>query len=281
MPRMRIRRTWDRRGGHRARHSTLLALVSFLFLLLSACGDNQETLLTPPSADAPAVATGVIDPAGDGTAADAEPDVTASDVQAIPGAAITLYASVADNVDEACVGNKKVTVEPDALLFFCVQVANLGEVPLTDVEVVSKDGDVTLESFIPMNGTFDHIDPGGVLLATLAEPVVNGRLAGEIAEEGLHVWLEASAIPVDAAGVELEEVLANSQVLVRVQAGDSSAELASVMGSGADALFDVGHRMFMAMEFLLPFVAFLTLVAVLIWWACYRRSLRDQSDPTR
>ena len=281
MPRMRFRRTWDRRGGRRARHILLSALVAFLFLLLSACGDNQETLFTPPSADAPAVVGGVDHPAADQMETGAGSDVTVSDGQVIPGAALTLYASVADNLDEACVGNKKVTVEPDALLFFCVQVANLGQVPLTDVEIVSKDGNVDAGSLTALQGTFDHIDPGGVLLATLAEPVVNGRLSGEIAEEGLEVWLEATATPVDSAGVELEEVLANSQVLVRVQAEDSSTELASVMGSGADALFDVGHRMFLAMEFLLPILAFLTLVAVLIWWACCRRSLRDQSGPTR
>lgn len=280
MPRMRFRRTWDRRGGRRARHILLSSLVAFLFLLLSACGDNQETLLTPPSADAPAETGEVIDPAADQTGPGAGSDLTASDGQAIPAAAITLYASVADNVDEACVGNKKVTVEPDALLFFCVQVANLGEVPLTDVEIVSRDGNVDPGSLTALQGTFDHIDPGGVLLATLAEPVVNGRLAGEIAEEGLEVWLEATATPVDSAGVELEEVLANSQVLVRVEADGSSTRLAAVMGSGADALFDVGSRMFMAMEFLLPFLALLALVAVLIFWACCRRSLGDQSDPS-
>ena len=281
MPRMRFRRTWDRTGGRRARHGLLPALVAFLFLLLSACGNNQETLLTPAASDTPPVATGVTEPAADRTATVTESDTMAPDGQAIPAAGITLHASVADNVDDACVGDKKVTVEPDALLFFCVQVGNLGEVPLTDVEVVSKDGDVTLDSFTPLQGSFDHIDPGGVLLATLAEPVVNGRLAGEVAEEGLDVWLEASAIPVNSAGVELDEVLANSQVLVRIQADDSSTGLASAMGSGADALFDVGHQMFLVMEFLLPFVAFLALVAVLIWWACCRRSLRNQSDPSR
>lgn len=278
---MRFRRTWDRRGGRRARHSLLATVVAFLFLLLSACGNSDETLLNPSAADAPPVATGMVDPAADQTATDTESAVADSDDQAIPAAGITLYASVADNVDDACVGNKKVTVEPDALLFFCVQVANLGEVPLADVEVVSKDGNLDLKSFTPFLGTFDHIDPGGVLLATLAEPVVNGRLAGEIAEEGLDIWLEASAIPVDSAGVELEEVLANSQVLVRVQAEDSSTGLASGLGSGADALFDIGHRMFLAMGFLLPFLAFLALVGVLAWWACWRRSTPKPSEPAQ
>lgn len=278
MPRKRSRRTRDSGGRRRTRSGFLPALVVFLFLLLSACGNDRETLLPPPASNTPA---GMAGPASDQTATETESVAMASDGQEIPPAGITLHASVADNVDDACVGAKEVTVEPQGLLFFCVQVGNLGAVPLTDVEVVFKDGDVDLGSFTPHLGTFDHIDPGGVLLATLAEPVVNGRLAGVIAEEGLNVWLEASAMPVDSAGVDLEEVLAESQVLVRVEADYFSTGLATVAVSGADALFDVGHQMFPALELILPFVAFLALVAVLIRWARSRPGFWDRSHTSR
>jgi hypothetical protein len=247
--------------------------------LLSACVNNNQTISAASVADTPSVAIEVMEPAVDPSTADTKSAALGSGTPEIPGSGIALNAFAADNIDDACVGKTEITVEPDALLFFCVQVANLGEVPLTDVEVLSKDADVDLSTFTALKGSFDHIDPGGVLLATMAEPVVDGRFVGELARDGLNVWLQAGATSVDSTGVDLEQILADSQVFVRVQTDGSSTGPASAMASGTDALFDVGSRMFLALEILIPSLGIVALMAVGIWWACCRRSIREHSEP--
>lgn len=245
---MRFRRTRERRGGRRARRSLPPILFAYVFILVVACGGDDESLNTTVAADTPAV--GSVSEAPQEAGGDAGSETAALEDMENAGAGITLRASAADNIDDACLGAKEVTVEPEALLFFCVEVANQGRIPLTDVEVLARDQRLDLSQFMIAVGDFARIDPEGFLIAILVEPVLDGRLAGRIAEEGFEVWLEAGAIPVDAGGVEMEKILANTRILVQVRQHDSPTGFASAVATGADTLLSIANRFPLAMGFL-------------------------------
>lgn len=273
MPRPRFLRLRERKGGRRARRILLPALIVFVLLLLGACGGNDEPLNTPQTSDTSAVAP---KPASAAEATDQAMDNAQSGAPSsrdgrMPDKGITLKASVADNVDEACVGAKEITVEPDALLFFCVQVANQGRIPLADVEILSQDRHLDLGTFIIADGDSTRIDPDGLLIATLVEPVVDGRLAGQIARDGLEVLLEASAIPVNADGVEMEELFANSRILVQVQEDDSPTGFRTAMGAGVDTLLSYANRFPLVLGFTVLLLPVLGLVVAMVCWVYGRR----------
>ena len=278
MPKVRFQRIWEREGGRRARHSFLPALIAFVLLLVGACGGNDKSLNTPQVSDttAPTVSPEPATQAPEQTMGDAQSDALAPSSVETSDTGITLKASVADNADDACVGAKEITVEPDALLFFCVEVANQGRIPLTDVEILSTDQRLSIGSFIVAEGDFANIDPEGFLIAALVEPVVDGKLAGQVANDGLEVWLEANAVPVGPGGVELEKILANSRILVQVQE-DGSTSFTAAVGAGADTLLSIASRFPLVAGFVVLLLPFLALILWFGWWC--RRRLRSGHYP--
>ena len=105
----------------------------------------------------------------------------------IPDADMLVAAWVADTDEDPCLGDQDIRVGPDATVHFCLEIENTGEVALTDVRVRSEAlrlrsdaPSPNMNSFMPVQGDFDRIEPGRLLIATLSEPIVNGRLAGRV-----------------------------------------------------------------------------------------------------
>ncbi len=247
MPNLRYRRTGTREGRRRARQGLSSVLIALLLLVVGACGNDGETL---DAQEVPA-------PPGSGS--------TALETGEQPH--MLINASVADNHSDACLGAKEITVEPDDLLHFCVQVANLGEIPLTDVEISSDDPNLDMGSLLAVSGDFEKIDPEGFLIATLAEPVGDGILSGQMAQDGIDIWLRATATPVSADDAELEEILANAMVFVQVEEADSPAGFASTVGSGVDTLLTGINRfplMLSLIVIVVPFVGVVTGLGLLV-----------------
>ena len=83
----------------------------------------------------------------------------------------------------------------------------MGASALTDVEISSEKLGIDVKSLAALQGGFDRIEPGYVLVASLAEPVEEGRLAGRLVTGTREIGLTAKAVPVDAEGAALQQVL--------------------------------------------------------------------------
>ena len=114
------------------------------------------------------------------------------------GMVVTAWASTGN--EDPCLGHKDLTVERDDTVNFCVEVANVGEVTLTDVELSSDVLPLDDNPFAIERGSFEIIEPGQFLTATLTEEVVKGRLADRIATRGLQIRIESTASPEGAEG---------------------------------------------------------------------------------
>jgi hypothetical protein len=140
------------------------------------------------------------------------------------GLVVTAWASTGN--DDPCLGTKDLAVSRDDTVHFCVEVANVGEVTLTDIELSSDVLPLETNPFVVERGTTERIEPGQFLTATLTEEVVKGRLADRIATRGLQIRIESSASPVGAEGtpgvisdttrvvVTAQQVIPNVGVLV-------------------------------------------------------------------
>ena len=116
----------------------------------------------------------------------------------LPDTGILVGAWISDDPDDPCLGTEHFTAEPDATLYFCLEVENTGASALTDVSVRSRNVRLDVDAFETLQGSFNRIEPGGLLVAVLEVPMEEGRLAGRVATRGLEIGLEAEAVPVDA-----------------------------------------------------------------------------------
>ena len=85
-------------------------------------------------------------------------------------------------------------------MYVCLEVENTGASALTDVSLRSRNVRLDIDAFETLQGSFDRIEPGDLLVAVLEVPIEEGRLAGRVATRGLQIELEAKAVPVDAEG---------------------------------------------------------------------------------
>lgn len=279
MPPTRCRCTWARRGSLRTGVG-LPPVLAFLVLLLSACGNSSDTLLDSADPYSPGIAARTDSPAPqttEGPRAFGGTDDEAPNGDPAPGQGITLQASMAGNANDTCLGVKKITVEPTALLLFCVEVAEQGQIPLSEVEVSSQELGLNMSSWTPLEDTFSGIPPEGVLLATSAEPAVGGRVAAQIAQEGREIWLDAGAATADSA-VDLQEFLADSTVLVQLEDTDLIGRLATAMASGTDGVVSIAKRMGATADALVPFLVFNALIGATVWWMSRHRRGRRAID---
>ena len=195
----------------------------------------------------------------------------------LPDAAIVVTASVSDNVDDRCLGNQHVTVEPDATVYFCLEVENVGASALTDVEISPENVGIDVDSFTVLEGSFDRIESGGLLVAWLSEPVVEGRLAGRLATRGLEIGLTVEAVPVDAQGVVLEQVSGDTSLWVEVVEEGSWPGFFDSVINGAGALRAIVSVVLIVFGVLVPFLPIFAGVIALIWWR--RRRNRSTGAP--
>ena len=189
----------------------------------------------------------------------------------LPEAAILVMASVSHNPDDQCLGNQHITVEPDAMVYVCLEVQNLGASTLTDVEISPENVGIDVDSFTALEGSFDRIEPGGLLVASLSEPVVEGRLAGRLATRGLEIGLTVEAVPVDAGGALLEEVSGYASVWVDVVEEGSWPGFFDSVVNGAGALRVIVGVVLIVFGVLVPFLPIFAGVIALIWWRRRRR----------
>ena len=206
----------------------------------------------------------------------------------VPDTGIFVAAWVSSADDDPCLGFQDITVEPDATVDFCLEVENLGEVALTDVRFRSEalrlrsgTPSPNMNSFLPVQGNFDRIEPGHLLFATLSEPVVNGRLAGRFAREGLDILFHVTATPVDSDGAVLEDVITSSRVFVYVYEDDSLPGFSAAVRAGTDTLVSIANRLAVVFGVLVPFLPFIILVAAIVWWIRRRARRRIPSLPRR
>ena len=204
----------------------------------------------------------------------------------VPDTGIFVAAWVSSADDDPCLGFQDITVEPDATVNFCLEVENLGEVALTDVRFRSETlrlrsgmASPNPNSFAPVQGNLDRIEPGHLLFATLSEPVVNGRLAGRFAREGLDVLFHVTATPVDSDGAVLEDVITSSRVFVYVYEDDSLPGFSAAVRAGTDTLVSIANRLAVIFGVLVPFLPFIILVAAMVWWIRRRARRRTPSLP--
>ena len=208
--------------------------------------------------------------------------------EVVPDTGIFVAAWVSSADDDPCLGFQDITVEPDATVNFCLEVENLGEVALTDVRFRSETlrlrsgtPSPNMNSFVPVQGNLDRIEPGHLLFATLSEPVVNGRLAGRFAREGLDVLFHVTATPVDSDGAILEDVITSSRVFVYVYEDDSLPGFSAAVRAGTDTLVSIAKRLAVIFGVLVPFLPFIILVAAMVWWIRRRARRRTPSLPRR
>ena len=198
----------------------------------------------------------------------------------LPDTGILVGAWISDDPDDPCLGTEHFTAEPDSTLYFCLEVENTGASALTDVSVRSRNVRLDVDAFETLQGSFDRIEPGDLLVAVLEVPMEEGRLAGRVATRGLEIGLEAEAVPVDAQGAELPEVFGDTYVWVNTRTDDSLPGFADSISDGAGFLRSIVGVALVVVGVLVPFLPFVAVIAALIWWRRRRRgSARPEREP--
>ena len=197
----------------------------------------------------------------------------------LPDTGIMAQAWVSDDADDPCLGTNHFNADPDTTLYFCLEVENTGASALTDVTVRSREVRLDVGSFELVQGGFDRIEPGELLVAVLAEPVEDGRMAGRVATRGLEINLEVEAVPVDSSGELLQEVSASAWVYVDVDPDESLPGFRDSISDGAGFLRSLGGVAVVAIGVLIPFLPFVAVIIALVWWRRRRRRARRQASP--
>ena len=189
----------------------------------------------------------------------------------LPDSGILVTAWVSDNVDDLCLGDQHITVEAVATVYFCVEVANVGASALTDVEISSENVRFNANSFTALQGRFDRIEPGDLLVASFSEAIEEGRLAGRVATRGLEIDLTAEAVPIDAEGAALPQVSGESFVSVQVIEDKALPGFFDSVVNGARALGAIVSIAMIVVGVLVPFLPVIAAIVALIWWRRRRR----------
>ena len=197
----------------------------------------------------------------------------------LPDSGIEVTAWVSDDAEDPCLGSQHLTAEPDSTLFFCLEVENTGAAVLTDVTVRSRSLRLDTVSFSAQQGSFDRIEPRGLLVAVLAAAVEDGRVAGRIATRGLEIDLEVEAVPVDPSGTTLQKVSAGSGVWVDVVPDESLPGFVDSVDKGAGVLSTIIGLALVVSGLLVAFLPFLAVIVALLWWRRRRRRRRDHGAP--
>ena len=198
----------------------------------------------------------------------------------VPETGMSVAAWVSSGEEDPCLGVRHIVVEPEATVHFCVEIENTGEVALTDVRVRSETLRIRSDApspnanaFVLVQGDFDRIEPGEWLVATLSEPIKDGRLAGRVATRGLGIVFDVIVTPVDSDGTELAEVFGDDGVSVEE---DDSLTFPSAIRAGARALVSTARFLGVVFGVLLPFLPVIALIGAIVWWV-RRRNRRSRA----
>lgn len=197
-----------------------------------------------------------------------------------PDTGILVTAWVTAEDGDPCLGDRDIDVETGDTLRFCLEVENRGEAALTDVRVRSEALRRRVDSFAAVEGGFDRIESGEILVAVLEEPVTDGRLAGRVATRGLNVSIGATATPVGADGAGLPEISDDSVLSVNVveppEPDSPPVGFTDAVGAGTGALVAAARVAAVIAGALLPFLPFIAAAAAGVWWLRRRRNRRSE-----
>ena len=197
-----------------------------------------------------------------------------------PDTGILVTAWVTAEDGDPCLGDREIDVETGDTLRFCLEVENRGEAALTDVRVRSEALRRRVDSFTAVEGGFDRIESGEILVAVLEEPVTDGRLAGRVATRGLNVSIGATATPVGADGAGLPEISDDSVLFVNVveppEPDPPPVGFTDAVGAGAGALVAAARVVAVIAGALLPFLPIIAAVAAGVWWLRRRSNRRSE-----
>ena len=194
----------------------------------------------------------------------------------LPDSGIEVTGWVSDDAEDPCLGSQHLSVDADATVYFCLEIENTGAAALTNVTVRSRNLRLDASSFELRQGDFQRIEPGGLLVAVLEEPIEDGRLAGRVATRGLEVDLEVEAVPVNSGGAALQRVSAFSSVWVDVAPDESLPGFFDSIGRGAGVLGTIVGIVLVIAGFLVPYLPFVAATVALVWWR--RRRRREQRE---
>ena len=194
-----------------------------------------------------------------------------------PESGIEVKAWVSEDADDPCLGDEHLTVDPEALIHFCLEVGNPGASVLTDVRISSENVRLNASAFRAVQGDFARIEPGKLLVATLEAPVTDGRLAGRVITRGYAIGLEASAVPVDSEGSPLHQVSGISYVTVEARSQDALPGFGDSVAEGSRLLGSVVGVLVVVFGVLVPFLPFLVVLAAAWWWRRRRRRRRARA----
>lgn len=215
----------------------------------------------------------------DGTPLETVSDTSGFSVLArevLPNTRMQVNAWASGDDDDPCLGSRNISLEPeDDRVNFCLEIGNLGDTALTDISIRSHSLPLDENLFAPDHGSFERIEPGEFLTATLTESVENGRMAGRLAVRGVEVEIAVTATPVDAEGVVLEDTSASTGVMVHVEAdrGDDGTPsgFGDALDASADALVAVLGGLAVVLGVLIPFLPFIAIVVAILWWRRRRK----------
>ena len=198
----------------------------------------------------------------------------------VPVAELRVTAWTSEAGDDPCLGDTDITVAPNADLRFCVEVENVGEVPVTDVQFRSatlriRPGDNT--RFDIEQGSVSRVAPGELLVATVGGRVEDGRLAGRVATRGVFVDFEVTAVPLADGGEPVDPAYRYGEVEV-IASDDHPVTFNEALGNGTKALITAGRGVAILVATLLPWSPILAAIGAVIWWA--RRRRRQPPDTT-
>lgn len=195
------------------------------------------------------------------------------------GILVTAWVTAEEDGDP-CLGDREIDIETGDTLRFCLEVENRGEAALTDVRVRSEALRRRVDSFSAVEGGFDRIESGEILVAVLEEPVTDGRLAGRVATRGLNVSIGATATPVGADGAGLPEISDDSVLFVNVveppEPDSPPVGFTDAVGAGAGALVAAARVVAVIAGALLPFLPIIAAVAAGVWWLRRRSNRRSE-----
>ena len=197
----------------------------------------------------------------------------------LPDTGIEARMWISDDAEDPCLGSGHYSADPDSTVYFCLEVENTGASALTGVSLRSRSVRLDVDAFETVQGSFDRIEPGGLLVTVLEMPIIDGRLAGRVATRGLEIGMEVKAVPVDARGEALQEVAAETYVWLDSDIDESLPGFADSVSEGAGFLRTVVGVVLIVVGVLVPFLPFIAVIIVLVWWRRRRRRARPERTP--
>ena len=197
-------------------------------------------------------------------------------VEAVPPTSVVLQAWLAAGEDDPCLGFETLDAPPDGDVGFCFELENDGETALTEIRLSSQALRFANDDLTVLDGADLHrIEPGERVVATLVEPIVDGRIAGRVATRGLEIDIRLSAVPVTETGTELARLARGQDLFLYVEEEDTPPGFGDALSGGWNALVAVGNGVLLVFGALLPFLPVVLIALAVAWWWLRRRRARQ------